>query len=104
MRLASAAAWLGKTVRTEGGVAGTGGLTAGVSEVRGACGGGFLPAALLEVGMIGFALELSVTINSKGLRAGSGVNGGKTGTLELAALLLCGMTLVTGLAAEAAAC
>ena len=62
-----------------------------------------MPGALLDVGMIGASLELSPTINSRGLRAGSGVNAGKTGTLELAALLVCGMTLVTGLAAGAAA-
>ena len=62
-----------------------------------------MPGALLEVGMIGASLELSPTINSRGLRVGSGVNVGKTGTLELAALPVCGMTLVTGLAAGAAA-
>ena len=59
--------------------------------------------ALLEVGLIGAALELSSIINSRGLRNGSGVNAGKTGALELAALLVCGMTRVTGLAAGAAA-
>ena len=58
---------------------------------------------MLEVGMIGAALELSSIINSRGLRNGSGVNAGETGTLELAALLVCGITRVTGLAAGAAA-
>ena len=59
--------------------------------------------ALLLVGIRMPEIELSSIINSSGLRTGSGVNGGKTGALEAAALLVCGMTRVTGLAAGAAA-